>query len=86
MKPNPRPEAKKPEGWLDTRIQLLIKHRVQVVQIILALIFFLLAVGSLQYLPMLAVWFHVSDMALGKVMVYSLPVWVALAFFLIWRS
>ena len=86
MKRNPSSETGKSEGWLATRIQLLIKHRVQVFQIILAIIFFLLSVGSLQYLPMLAVWFHISDMMLGKVMVYSLPVWIALAFFLIWRS
>ena len=86
MKRNPAPEAKKPEGWLATHIQLLVKHRVQVLQIVLAMIFFLLSVGSLQYLPMLAVWFHINDMTLGKVMVYSLPFWIALAFFLIWRS
>jgi hypothetical protein len=86
MKRNPAPEAKKPEGWLATRVQLLVKHRVEVLQIVLALIFFLLSVGSLQYLPMLTVWFHISDMTLGKVMVYSLPFWIALAFFLIWRS
>ncbi len=67
-------------------MQLLAKHRAQVLQIVLAMIFFLLAIGSLQYLPMLAVWFHISDMTLGKVMVYSLPFWIALAFFLIWRS
>ena len=81
MKHNPTP-AKKTEGWL----QLLVKNRVQVLQIVLAIVFFLLAIGSLQYLPMLAVWFHISDMTLGKVMVYSLPFWIVLAFILIWRS
>ena len=81
-----RQPAKEPEGWLSSRIQLIIKHRVQILQSVLALLFFLLAVGSLQYMTLLSSWLHVSDMTMGKVMVYSLPFWNALAFFLIWRS
>lgn len=86
MKRDPDRIIKNPDGWLASRIQLLVKHRQQIIQILLAIIFFLLSVGSLQYIPQLAVWFHISDMFFGKVMVYSLPVWIALAFFLIWRS
>lgn len=86
MKRDPDKAIKNSGGWFASRIQLLIKHRQQIIQILLAMIFFLFAVGSLQYLPQLAVWFHISDLFFGKVMVYSLPLWIALAFFLIWRS
>ena len=86
MKRNPDKAIKNPDGWLASRVQLLVKHRAQILQILLAMVFFLLSVGSLQYIPQLAVWFHISDKFFGEVMVYSLPAWIILAFFLIWRS
>ena len=47
---------------------------------------FIVSAASLQYVPFLARWFHINDMLFGKIVVYSLPVWIAFAIFLIWRS
>jgi len=40
----------------------------------------------LQYVPYLVHFFHISDMLFGKILVYSLPFWIAFAIFLVWRS
>jgi hypothetical protein len=74
------------DEWLNYQIQQIIEHRKQLFQIFLAMVFFAVSVASLQYVPYLAVKFHISDMFFGKAMVYSLPAWILLAFILIWRS
>lgn len=67
-------------------IERLVENRGQIAQIAGTLLLFLIAAGSIQYIPFLVRWLHVNDMAFGRAVVYSLPVWIAFAIFLIWRS
>ena len=86
MKLNPAKWLENLYDWLESRINGLIKNRKQVFQILLALLIFTLSAGSLQYIPFLVSWFHVSDILFGKILVYSLPLWIIFAFIMIWRS
>lgn len=72
--------------WVESRVKFAIEHRSQIFQILGTLAVFIIAAGSLQYVPFLIGWFHISDLAFGRAMVYSLPFWVAFAIYLIWRS
>lgn len=81
------------ENWAENlydrivlRLKLANQKKYQLLQIAGALIIFIVCAASLQYIPFLARWFHINDQFFGKIIVYSLPVWVAFAFFLIWRS
>lgn len=86
MKPHPARWAENLYRGFERQIVRLIENRGQIAQIVGTLLLFVIAAGSIQYIPFLIRWLHVNDMAFGRVVVYSLPVWIAFAIFLIWRS
>lgn len=86
MKLNPGLWAENLYAWAVSRINLLIANRGQIAQILATLAVLLIAASGIQYIPFFIKWLHISDMAFGKVVVYSLPFWIACAIFLIWRS
>lgn len=86
MKLNPTEWAENLYSGVESRIKLAIKHRKQVFQILAAMAIFTISMGSLQYIPFLVSWLHISDILFGKILVYSLPVWIIFALFMIWRS
>jgi hypothetical protein len=86
MKDNPNNWAEKLYDWAESRVRIAVEKKSQIFQIAAALVVFIVSAGSLQYVPFLVSWFHINDMLFGKIVVYSLPVWIAFAIFLIWRS
>lgn len=86
MKFNPTEWPEDIYNWFESRIKLAIKHRKQIFQILVAMLIFTLSAGSLQYIPFLVNWFHISDILFGRILVYSLPFWIIFALFMIWRS
>lgn len=86
MKLDPQQWAENIYDWFEYRIELVLKKKTQIFQIIAAILIFTICAGSLQYIPFFVKLFHISDMAFGRMLVYSLPFWIAFAIFLIWRS
>ncbi len=72
--------------WTKEQVQIIIENRWQILQVFASMVLFLLFVGSLQYIPFLVDWLHISNKTFGKIVVYSLPFWVLVALFLVWRS
>jgi hypothetical protein len=86
MRLNPVQWAENSYLWVESHIELLIKNKGQIFQILGTLLVFSIAAGSIQYIPFFIKWMHISDMAFGTTVVYSLPFWIGFAIFLIWRS
>jgi len=86
MKFRPDEWAESLYDWAESRIRLAIEKKTQIAQIIGALVLLSASASSLQYVPYLVHFFHISDMLFGKILVYSLPFWIAFAIFLVWRS
>jgi uncharacterized MAPEG superfamily protein len=86
MRLNPNKWAEDLSGWMESRARLAAENRSQIFQILATLIALAICAGSVQYVPFIIDWLHVSDMLFGKVVVYSLPFWIAFVFFMIWRS
>ncbi len=86
MKIKPDVWAENLYDWIEARIKLVIEKKTQIFQILVALVIFTVSAASLQYVPFFVKWFHINDRFFGEILVYSLPLWIAFAVFLIWRS
>lgn len=86
MKPRPDEWAVFLYDWVDARIKFVIANKSQILQVTGTIFVLIISACGLQYVPFLAGWLHISDMQYGKILVYSLPIWVILAVFIIWRS
>ena len=86
MQLNPNKWADNLFEWTASRAKFVADNSSQILQIFATLVILIACAGGIQYIPFLIKWQHVSDLAFGKMVVYSLPLWVTLAFYLIWRS
>lgn len=86
MRPDPNKWADNLSEWMESRVRYVIENSSHILQILATLVILIICAGGIQYIPFLINWLHVSDMAFGKVVVASLPFWIAFALFLIWRS
>ena len=46
----------------------------------------LFVIFAIQYIPLIALTFKIKDVIIGRVMVYSLPVFIGYVFYRIWKS
>lgn len=86
MQLNPNKWADDLFEWMALRAKFVMDNSSHILQILATLAVLIICAGGLQYIPFLIKSQHISDLAFGKMVVYSLPLWVSFAFYLIWRS